>query len=969
MGCVLMLSGTGRTVAATLTVEPSITRSIKGISDLNRLKYFNLCSTGSWYESKLNKCELPNRYDYYTHDLEMTFGRNLSIVKGEVDWGSSIHEDPANPGTVDIPRMISELNPSNEGASSTFINDYSPDLNVAAHEHAINVYPDFMDKYWASGVDAERWLPSNTVAAADVAVNLLKYRFTDLMRPAFYEIRNEPDWRYWSDPVFRDLHLDIHSKAKQENLATEIGGPCLSVAYYYKNNYQYLDSITNFIDGTGCQLDFYSFHSYDFMGWSGTVGTDGDFVGRVTSGLPLDGVMDAVVNDAVNNHSQEIGLVFSEQGGYISNGDEDTILDTIASYYFPFTGTPGSDAEWDWIMKKRSISNFIMVNSAISNTMAYMNHPHIVKKAVPFILDESAAWDPTYYSSLLVSKWFTGSVSTYSESKLIHFFEYFKDVRGRRIHSYCDDPDLQHQAFVDQNKLILLFNNTSMTATPLNFQITDPDTVNTILLRRLGRNTDFTPYLTETVIGDLTGIQIQPLESIAIFVEYNSTSTAVTDIDEVPYYGDKTEVVISGSTVETFTVNIPEFDQADYGILRIATGRPGGTDHDITVVLNGQSLNIPVEESSGRTDDGNEYGTLKSIKVDGSLLQAVNTVQVSFSDGQGGGVGSVVIRAGLGETDPPTPDPAEWASLPQADGSTRISMTAATGSDVSEPVEYYFEETSGNPGGSDSGWQTSPSYTDSDLDPDTGYTYRVQMRDALGNMTDWSGAASATTLPYLASDGPFLEVGGEVCFEAEHYDGLEARSDTPNTWTEDTVISGAVGSYMWTVDGQFTPNFGVYSDATRLFYEIDFTTLGDYTVYVRRWVDTASRSDTVWAGLDGVGTGAVDNGDDYDQWIWKSLGTVTIASAGTRTLDIVRRQDGYMIDRVVVTQGAVPSGTGPAESGRDINATMVEYAIFAGYWQRTDCSVSNDDCSGADFDQSGAVDLIDLQLFTERWLN
>ncbi|MHC5123605.1 MAG: hypothetical protein ACYSOR_05315, partial [Planctomycetota bacterium] len=75
MGCVLMLSGTGRTVAATVTVEPSITRSIKGISDLNRLKYFNLCSTGSWYESKLNKCELPNRYDYYTHDLEMTFGR------------------------------------------------------------------------------------------------------------------------------------------------------------------------------------------------------------------------------------------------------------------------------------------------------------------------------------------------------------------------------------------------------------------------------------------------------------------------------------------------------------------------------------------------------------------------------------------------------------------------------------------------------------------------------------------------------------------------------------------------------------------------------------------------------------------------------------------------------------------------------------------------------------------------------
>jgi hypothetical protein len=295
-------------------------------------------------------------------------------------------------------------------------------------------------------------------------------------------------------------------------------------------------------------------------------------------------------------------------------------------------------------------------------------------------------------------------------------------------------------------------------------------------------------------------------------------------------------------------------------------------------------------------------------------------------------------------------------------------MTAATGSDVSEPVEYYFEETSGNPGSSDSGWQTSPGYTDIDLVPDTEYTYRVQIRDALVNRTGWSGAASATTLPYLASDGPFLEAGGEVCFEAEHYDGLEARLDTPDTWTEDTAQSGAVGSYMWTVDGQFTPNFGDYSDATRLFYEIDFTKPGDYTIYVRRWV-TASNSDTVWAGLDGVSTGVVDNGNDYDQWIWKSLGTVTIASSGARTLDIVRRQDGYMVDRVVVTQGGVPSGNGPAASDRDFNATMVEYAILANHWQRLDCDDFNDDCSGADIDQTGAVDLMDLQLFTERWLD
>ncbi len=742
----ILLFSTNSVFAATVTVEPQVTRSIDGVSDLNRLKYFNLASTGSWYESKISKCNLPNRYDYYTYDLEMTFGRSLGGVYSETHWGSSIHE-LGTTGTVDIPRMISELNPDNNGASPTFISDYGPNLNIAQHDRGGDQYPTFMDQYQPyTDVGADRWWPSNTVAAADLAVNLLIHGYTDLTRPAFYEIRNEPHWRFWSDPVFIDLHTDIYDKAKLEGLSTEIGGPCYSVGYFYKDSYDALSQITGFIDNTNAGLDFYSFHTYDYMSWSGTVGAGGDFVGRITSGLPLDGVIDAVVNDAINVHGKEISLVFSEQGGYVSNGNGDTNATDIANYYFPLSSFPGT--AWEWEMQKRSIINFIMVNSALGNTMAYMNHPHIVKKGVPFILDESAGWDPAYYSSLLVSENFASSVTTYWESKLIHFFEYFKDVRGRRIKSYCDDPDLQHHAFVDQNKLILLFNNTSMAATPLNFLITDPDTVNNIMIRRLGRNTDFTPYLTESPISDLTGIQIQPLEAIVVFVEYNSTITEVTSVDEVPYYGDKTEVVMPGSTVETFTVNIPEYALADYGILRIATGRPSGTDHDITVVLNGQPLSIPVEDSASRTDNGNEYGTLKSIKVDGSLLQAVNTVQVSFSsDGLGGGVGSVVIRAGLaaGEQDPPTPNPATWASPPAADSGTAISMTATTGTDASGPVEYYFAETSGNPGGSDSGWQTSPSYTDTGLYGSTQYTYTVQMRDALQNTGTASISASTTT--------------------------------------------------------------------------------------------------------------------------------------------------------------------------------------------------------------------------------
>jgi hypothetical protein len=72
-------------------------------------------------------------------------------------------------------------------------------------------------------------------------------------------------------------------------------------------------------------------------------------------------------------------------------------------------------------------------------------------------------------------------------------------------------------------------------------------------------------------------------------------------------------------------------------------------------------------------------------------------------------------------------------------------MAATTGTDENGPIEYYFTETTGNPGGSDSGWQTDPFYTDADLDPDTPYTYTVQMRDALNNAGMPSRPESATT--------------------------------------------------------------------------------------------------------------------------------------------------------------------------------------------------------------------------------
>ncbi|MCH7225124.1 hypothetical protein [Haloferula sp. A504] len=129
-----------------------------------------------------------------------------------------------------------------------------------------------------------------------------------------------------------------------------------------------------------------------------------------------------------------------------------------------------------------------------------------------------------------------------------------------------------------------------------------------------------------------------------------------------------------------------------------------------------------------------------------SSVPANTTITIAHLSGGGGvqlhsfTVGTVVL-----DPDPPTPDPMTWESEPAAIGETSITMTATTAIDPSG-VQYYFTETSG--AGNDSGWQTSPTYIDTGLSPNTTYTYTVKARDALGlHETGASGAVAATTDP------------------------------------------------------------------------------------------------------------------------------------------------------------------------------------------------------------------------------
>ena len=104
------------------------------------------------------------------------------------------------------------------------------------------------------------------------------------------------------------------------------------------------------------------------------------------------------------------------------------------------------------------------------------------------------------------------------------------------------------------------------------------------------------------------------------------------------------------------------------------------------------------------------------------------------------------VVVGLPDITPPSPNPSTWAATPYATGAGSVSMVATPATDVSG-VEYYFHETSGNPGATDSGWQDSNTYEDTGLSPGTSYVYQVKTRDKSPSHNEgtYSISASATT--------------------------------------------------------------------------------------------------------------------------------------------------------------------------------------------------------------------------------
>jgi len=246
-------------------------------------------------------------------------------------------------------------------------------------------------------------------------------------------------------------------------------------------------------------------------------------------------------------------------------------------------------------------------------------------------------------------------------------------------------------------------------------------------------------------------------------------------------------------------------------------------DGTFALYLNGQ-LEAQMSLTGSLTDTAQLLTMGRAPSGGGAFYGLVDDVRVYNRSLSSTEVASLANSMPWTDTTPPTPNPMAFSSSPTATGSSSIAMTAATASDISGPVEYYFECLTA--GGHDSGWQSSTPYEDTGLSASTSYTYRVKARDAAGNETNPSvGASDSTDSGYLgavhnlttnawhatvqagidaAFSGHVLEVSPGTHYGTVDFLGkqITLRSQDPNDWAvvAATVIHSNGAQCVATVD-------------------------------------------------------------------------------------------------------------------------------------------------------------------------
>jgi hypothetical protein len=182
-----------------------------------------------------------------------------------------------------------------------------------------------------------------------------------------------------------------------------------------------------------------------------------------------------------------------------------------------------------------------------------------------------------------------------------------------------------------------------------------------------------------------------------------------------------------------------------------------------------------------------------------------------------------------------------------------------------------------------------------------------------------SPRVDSSGVPYQQYSG----TDGIISIEAENFDAI--ASPGSHDWVE-VFPAGYSGSDALQAlpNMQTNNNTGYVTNSPRLDFLVNFVKTGTHYVWIRG-LGANGNDDSVHVGLDGIGLSSSDKIDGFGtDWSWSKstrdgpVATINVSSAGVHTLNVWMREDGFVLDKLVLTvrSGYTPTGVGPVESPR-----------------------------------------------------
>jgi hypothetical protein len=163
---------------------------------------------------------------------------------------------------------------------------------------------------------------------------------------------------------------------------------------------------------------------------------------------------------------------------------------------------------------------------------------------------------------------------------------------------------------------------------------------------------------------------------------------------------------------------------------------------------------------------------------------------------------------------------------------------------------------------------------------------------------------------------------GLVSMEVENHTGKLAQGG--RDWTPVTRSGSSGGALQALPNNGGNVDTGYTTGSPRLDFDVHFQKTGTHYIWMRGLGPTTS-DDSYHAGLDGQALASSDRvGGFTTSFTWRKAdldggqASFNVATAGRHTVNAWMREDGLVVDKIVVTTNPfyVPSGTGPAESPR-----------------------------------------------------